>query len=84
MVITRRDEVDLCDFDPGYEVMIRASSSLRTMVQIWRGDLSWGTALKDDSLALEGSCQARTALPHWLRLSPFAEAPRQSRMVDAR
>lgn len=84
VVITGRDEVDLCDFDPGYKVTIRASSSLRIMVRIWRGDLSWRAALKDDSLALEGSRQARSALPHWLRLSPFAEGPRQSKMVDAR
>lgn len=76
VVITDRHDVDLCDFDPGYEVTIRARSSLRTMVLIWRGDISWRAALKDDSLALEGSHQTCSALPYWLRLSPFAAAPR--------
>ncbi len=72
VVIDGREGVDLCDFDPGYDVRVRASSSLRTMVLIWRGELAWRKALGEGALTLEGSRQACRALPHWLKLSPFA------------
>lgn len=75
-VVVNDMEVDVCDFDPGFDVCVRATSTLRTMVEIWRGDLAWPAALTDGSLALEGSREARRSLPHWLKLSAFAAAPR--------
>lgn len=83
VVIDGNDSVDLCDFDPGFEVVVRATSTLRTMVLIWRGDLTWRTALKDGSLVLDGSSQARNSLPYWLKLSPFAAAPRGTEPAEA-
>lgn len=71
VVIDGREGVDLCDFDPGYDVRVRASSTLRTMTLIWRGELDWRTALGEGALTLEGSHQACRALPHWLKLSSF-------------
>ncbi|WP_038169975.1 winged helix-turn-helix transcriptional regulator [Tomitella biformata] len=83
VVINGQHEVDLCDFDPGYEVVVTATSTLRTMVLIWRGDLSWRAALNNGSLTLEGSSHVRNALPHWLKLSPFAASPRVLPQADA-
>lgn len=75
-IVVAGGDVDLCDFDPGYAVPVRSVSTLRAMVEIWRGDLSWRAALKDGALKLDGSQQARRALPHWLKLSSFAHTPR--------
>lgn len=69
-------EVDLCDFDPGYPVTVEVASTLRAMVYLWRGDLSGQRALRDGDLELHGSRQACTALPYWLKLSPFAHVAR--------
>ena len=38
---------DVCDFDPGYEVAATVDTSLLTLTQIWRGDLSWSRAVLD-------------------------------------
>lgn len=75
-ILVKGGDVDVCDFDPGFQIAVSVTCTLRTMAQIWRGDLSWQAALKDDSLQLDGPQTARRALPHWLKLSPFAQTPR--------
>ncbi|GAB3273239.1 winged helix-turn-helix transcriptional regulator [Arthrobacter pigmenti] len=76
IVIEGHEVADLCDADPGYEVLITANATLLTMVRIWRGDISWTSALRSGDLFLEGSVQARRALPQWLKFSMFAPAAR--------
>ncbi len=72
-----RDEpVDLCDVDPGFETAVRVRGTLADLTLLWRGDLAWGAALKEERIALAGSPAARRALPRWLLLSQFAAAPR--------
>jgi DNA-binding HxlR family transcriptional regulator len=71
LVVTSR-EVDVCDFDPGFPVAVTSTSTLRTMVDIWRGTVPWSRALRSGAVHLDGSSAACRALPDWLRLSPFA------------
>lgn len=33
--------VDVCDFDPGYDVAGTVATSLLTLTRIWRGDVGW-------------------------------------------
>ena len=75
LVITA-DGVDLCDFDPGHPVTATVESDLRTLIMVWRGDLSWSQALRSGGLELHGPAHVRRAVPHWLRLSVFAPVPR--------
>lgn len=75
-IVINGPDVDLCDFDPGFDVHVSVTATLRAMVQVWRGDLPWHTALRDGAVTLYGSQQARRALPHWLKLSAFAGVPR--------
>lgn len=70
------EDVDACDFDPGHEVTATVSSSLRTFIQVWRGDLSWREALTSGQLEVQAPAHLRRAVPRWLRLSPFASVPR--------
>lgn len=74
-IVVRDGEVDLCDFDPGHPTTVRVVAPLRTMVRVWRGDVSWRQAARQ-GLALEGPADARRALPHWLKLSMFAGVER--------
>jgi hypothetical protein len=74
-VITR-GEADVCDVDPGYAVAVTATASLRSMVQVWRGDLSWSNALRAGSVEVHGPERLRRAVPHWFTFSAFASVPR--------
>lgn len=68
--------VDVCDFDPGYDVRVTVEAPLRVLTALWRGDLSWGAALRSGDMTLHGEASARRALPRWLKLSPLAATPR--------
>ncbi|HEY5184399.1 MAG TPA: helix-turn-helix domain-containing protein [Actinomycetes bacterium] len=75
LVITR-GEVDVCDVDPGHAVAVTVTASLRSMVNLWRGDLSWSNALRTGSVQVHGPEGLRRAVPGWFTLSSFAAVPR--------
>ena len=72
------DGVDVCDVDPGHPVTVTVTTPLRTMIDLWRGELSWAEATRR-GLRLHGPEWARRALRRWLRLSIFAAVPRLQR-----
>ncbi len=75
-LVIRPDDVDVCDDDPEQPVAVAVTADLRTMVQIWRGDLAWSAALSTGRIRIEGPEQLRRAVPSWFALSPFAAVPR--------
>ena len=75
LVITR-GEVDVCDVDPGHAVAVTVTANLRSMVNLWRGDLSWSTALRTGAVQVHGPEELRRAVPGWFTLSGFAAVPR--------
>ncbi|MGH3364390.1 MAG: winged helix-turn-helix transcriptional regulator [Nocardioidaceae bacterium] len=75
LVITR-GEADVCDADPGYDVAVTVTGGLRSMVEIWRGDVSWSQALRARAVEVQGPEAMRRAVPGWFTLSGFAAVPR--------
>lgn len=63
---------DVCLTHPGGEVDLHLTSDVRTLTEVWMGDVSWTAALRRGSLELNGPTHLRRALPGWLKLSPFA------------
>lgn len=78
LVITS-DGVDVCDSDPGYEVRATLRTTLRTMTEVWRGDIGWNQTIRSGELEVLGDETARRALPRWLMFSMFAAIPRPAR-----
>lgn len=74
-LVVDRDAVDVCDVDPGHPVTLVVRTSLRTLVDLWRGEITW-TDASDRGLTVDGPPWADHALPRWLKLSPFAAVPR--------
>jgi DNA-binding HxlR family transcriptional regulator len=69
-------EVDVCDFDPGYDVAGTVQTSLRTLTRIWRGDVGWSHALLDGTAAVSGPAEVRRAIPSWIGQGTKAAVPR--------
>ena len=80
LVITP-DEVDVCDADPGHDVSLTLTSSLRDLTRVWRGDLAWSEAVGQGRLAVDGPEELRRAVPAWFSLSVFASVPRGDALV---
>lgn len=70
-------EVDLCGFDPGYEVNLLVRSSLRTMTAIWMGFAPIPHELDAGRLELHGERPIARSIQTWLSLSTFAPEPRR-------
>lgn len=63
----------LCIRDPGLEVDLYLTTTLRDMIYIWRGDLPLDIAIKEDRMEVIGNASARSALPRWLAKSKLAD-----------
>lgn len=70
------DDIDLCSDDPGHEVDLLVTSSLRTLTQVWIGQRTWDWALGSGQVTVTGPEHLRRALPEWLALSEFAAVER--------
>ena len=75
-LVLTREAADVCDFDPGHEVDITVTGTLRALTRVWRGDLRWGDAIRSRDLEVEGRQALRRAFPAWFALSAFAVVPR--------
>jgi hypothetical protein len=71
-------EVDVCDFDPGYDVAVSVTGTLRRMVEIWRSELGWPAAIRSGSIQLQGPERLRREVPKWFPPSRFAHVPRSA------
>ena len=67
-------EVDVCDYDPGYDVAARVTTGLRTLVRLWRGDEPWEPAIRRGAVRIDGPTDVRRALPDWLGQMALASA----------
>ncbi len=69
--------VDLCSFDPGFEVDLLVTSSLKTMTSIWMGLTRLGSEVEAGRVRLDGDTVVSRAMQEWLKLSPFAPLARR-------
>ena len=75
-LVLTREAADVCDSDPGHEVDVTVTGTLRALTSVWRGDLRWGDAIRAGDLAVEGRQTLRRAFPTWFALSAFAVVSR--------
>lgn len=73
LVVGPDGEVDLCHFDPGFDVNLYVSTSLRTMTEIWMGLKTVARAVENDELTMVGHRALADMMQRWLGLSPFAQ-----------
>lgn len=64
--------VDLCAFDPGFEVDLYVVTDLRTMTAVWMGLTDVRAEVDAGRLELMGESGLARSIQQWLGLSPFA------------
>jgi DNA-binding HxlR family transcriptional regulator len=69
--------VDLCALDPGFELDLLVSASLRTMTAIWMGLAPLAQEVDAGRVRLDGDPAIARAMQQWLGLSVFAPAERR-------
>ena len=70
------DVVDLCTEDPGKDVDLYISATVRTIVEVWEGDLDIRTALRDGSIKADGSRHLVRTMPDWFGVCLYKDVRR--------
>ncbi|MGB5589167.1 MAG: helix-turn-helix domain-containing protein [Gammaproteobacteria bacterium] len=70
------DVVDLCTDDPGKDVNLYINSSVRTVVEVWEGDLEMRTALRSGSIKAQGPRHLVRTLPEWFGVCLYKDVRR--------
>lgn len=76
-LVVESGKVDLCSFDPGYEVDLLVTSSLKTMTSIWMGLTRLEAEVRAGRVQLDGDPAVSRSMQLWLKLSVFAPAERR-------
>lgn len=71
-IVVTGEDIDVCVHDPGKEVDVYFNVGLRTMCELWMGDVSYKRALADDRLQLLGLPALTKNVSSWLQCSSFA------------
>lgn len=72
-IVFEPDDIEVCIKDPGHEVDIAITAHIRTLVEIWLGHVSLGSALERDAITLDGSASEIKAFSTWFMLSHFSK-----------
>jgi len=64
--------VDICLKDPGHDVDLFVQTPLKTMTQIWLGDLSITRARREKLIKISGDAQLNRTMASWIGCSPLA------------
>jgi DNA-binding HxlR family transcriptional regulator len=67
-VLVDNDSVDLCTEDPGKDVDLYLTSDVRTIVEVWAGDLDLRKALRDERIKAHGMRHLIRTMPDWFGL----------------
>jgi hypothetical protein len=77
-LVVESGEVDLCNFDPGHELDLLVTSSLRSMTAIWMGLSSIKKESDGGQMQIEGDPALADSMQQWLGLSAFAHQARRA------
>ena len=64
--------VDICLKDPGHDVDLFVQTRLKTMTQIWMGDISVSKARREKQINLSGNTALKNSMPNWIGRSVLA------------
>ncbi|TNE56841.1 MAG: transcriptional regulator [Alphaproteobacteria bacterium] len=70
------DRVELCLKDPGRDIDVYFSSTVRTLSDVWMGDRTYRDAMKAGDLDVQGEVALTRNISAWLRPSIYVDAPR--------
>ena len=73
-LVASGDEIDLCVRDPGHEVDVYFTSSVKTLADIWMGENTYRSAMQDGSLKVVGPRALTDNIGSWMRNAIFSAA----------
>jgi len=72
-IVIQDDDVDLCTNNPGKDVDLYISATVRTLVEIWEGKLELKSAQRKQLIKTNGNRQLAKTLPQWFGICLYAD-----------
>lgn len=79
-LVVSGEQVDVCVKDPGKDVDVYFTSSVKTMADIWMGGTTYRKAVAGGALKIVGNRALTRNVTTWMRLSDFTELPPASKI----
>ena len=76
-LLVRDEKVDLCLKNPGKDVDVYFTCTVRTMHDVWMGDRTYRDAIKSGDLYVQGDPALTRNITSWLRPSIFGASERE-------
>ncbi len=76
-LVVKPENAEVCLKDPGRDVDVFFNCTVRTLSEIWMGDLTYRDAIEAGDLLLDGDPALMRNVSAWLRPGIFANSPRQ-------
>ena len=77
LIVEPTGDVDLCSVEPGFDIDLYVTTTLRPMTSIWMGLSTVGSERRSKNLILDGDKELAKIMQVWLGLSPFAVEPKR-------
>ena len=74
-LIARENDVDVCVKDPGRDVDVYFTCAIKTMIDVWMGDVSYRKAVNSGDLKVVGHQALTKNIFAWMNASIFADLP---------
>jgi DNA-binding HxlR family transcriptional regulator len=74
-LVVKGGKVELCFENPGKDVDVSFATDLRTMIEVWMGDISYRAAIADGRMKIVGLSALTRNVKSWLAPSIFAGIP---------
>ena len=73
-IVVHKNDIDICVQDPGREVDAWFTVDLRTMIEVWMGDRTYKSAIRDGKLKLVGHPSLVNNVTIWMSNSVYIES----------
>lgn len=81
-LVVHDDEVDVCTENPGKDVDLYIRTTLRSLVEVWEGDIEIKKAQRKQQMKTQGNKQLARTMPDWLGINPYSDIrPGDPRMM---
>jgi DNA-binding HxlR family transcriptional regulator len=81
-LVLQRPEVDLCLFDPGYEVNLEIDAEVEALARVCLGHQGLLQAMRAGDVEVHGAPRHRNALASWLGVTRFATLAKNAGAVS--
>ena len=80
-LVLQRPEVDLCLFDPGYDVNLEIDAEVEALARVCLGHLGLLQAMRAGDIEVHGAPHHRNVLATWLGVTRFASLPNKASTI---